>query len=271
MPPLNIFDQIAGLPVHPLVVHAAVVLLPLSALALLAVIFVRRLRKPYALPAVVGVTIGAAAVAVARASGEQLATYVGLPARHAELATWLTIAAIALNLVAIAWWLLQRRDTDDQTSSAARITGWLAAGLIVPTLVLTVLVGHSGAETTWGGRLSAQDEPAATTSTPATPASSASAPASTSEPTPPSAQSTSQPDGFTLAEVAQHATPESCWAAVDGEVYDLTDWIGQHPGGEQRIVQICGTDAGQAFDAQHGRNQLAQSELERFRIGTLVS
>ena len=47
MLPLNIFDTIAGLPLHPLIVHGAVVLLPLSALGLLGVIFLPRLRKAY--------------------------------------------------------------------------------------------------------------------------------------------------------------------------------------------------------------------------------
>lgn len=39
---LNIFDTITGLPVHPLVVHFAVVLLPLAALALVILVIVPR-------------------------------------------------------------------------------------------------------------------------------------------------------------------------------------------------------------------------------------
>jgi hypothetical protein len=41
------FDTVAGLPVHPLVVHAAVVLLPLSAIGLVTIILVPRWRASF--------------------------------------------------------------------------------------------------------------------------------------------------------------------------------------------------------------------------------
>ena len=45
--------------------------------------------------------------------------------------------------------------------------------------------------------------------------------------------------GYTLAEVKLHATQENCRAAVDGSVYDLTNWIAKHPGGPDKIMAIC--------------------------------
>lgn len=47
------FDTIGGLPLHPLTVHAASVLIPLSAMALLILVFVAKWRKAY-LPLTVG-------------------------------------------------------------------------------------------------------------------------------------------------------------------------------------------------------------------------
>ena len=79
------FDLIAGIPVHPLVVHAAVVLLPLSALALIAIIIVPRLRRPLGWLTMAGLAVGAGAAIVARLSGEQLAARVGEPQQHLEL------------------------------------------------------------------------------------------------------------------------------------------------------------------------------------------
>lgn len=262
MQPLNIFDQIAGLPLHPLVVHASVVLLPLAALALVANVLLPRLRPAYGLPTIVGLIAGAGSLLVSKESGEQLAGHVGLPARHADLAGALTWVALGLTAVAVVWWWLQRRERDAESASTlTKITGWVSVVLVIPTLILLGLVGHSGAQAAWGDRLNQPATTPSASSTPAPAEPSGSAPAASSSPS---------ATGYTLAEVAQHDSVESCWAAVDGKVYDLTDWIDQHPGGPQRIEQLCGTDASQAFRNQHGGNPEANSELASFEIGTLA-
>ena len=57
----GIFDTIAGLPVHPLVVHLTVIVLPVSAVAFIALVFARRLRPAYAWLAAAGLGVGAVA------------------------------------------------------------------------------------------------------------------------------------------------------------------------------------------------------------------
>ncbi len=271
MVPLNIFDQIAGLPLHPLVVHAAVVLIPLSVLALIAVIAIPKLRGAYALLTVAGLVAGTGALIISKESGEQLAEHVGLPARHAQLAEILTIISVALTAVAIVWWWLQRQGPDAKFAALTRWVGVAALLLTVPTLVLIGLVGHSGAQAAWGGRLGG--ESTTTASAPASvpaasPSRSSVAPSSAASS--PAASATSAAADYTLAQVAEHASAQSCWAAVNGKVYDLTSWIDLHPGGAPRILQICGTDSTQAFTAQHARNQDANQELAQFEIGTLA-
>lgn len=76
---------------------------------------------------------------------------------------------------------------------------------------------------------------------------------------------------LTLDEVQENDGPDSCWAAIDGTVYDLTDWIDAHPGGPDRIEQICGTDATDAFQGQHGGAEGPESQLAEFEIGELTS
>jgi len=100
---------------------------------------------------------------------------------------------------------------------------------------LTVLVGHSGATAVWAGST-------------ATPTASAS---------------------YTLEQVTQHNQATDCWAAIEGNVYDLTDWVNQHPGGAERIVAICGTDATQAFEKQHSGDQRPAAQLKQFLIGVV--
>ena len=79
------------------------------------------------------------------------------------------------------------------------------------------------------------------------------------------------PSGYTMAEVAAHNNSASCWSAINGNVYDLTSWIGQHPGGQQAILSICGKDGSAAFNAQHGGQRRPANELAGFKIGALTN
>lgn len=75
---------------------------------------------------------------------------------------------------------------------------------------------------------------------------------------------------YTLADVATHADSNSCWTAINGGVYDVTDWIFQHPGGPQAILSLCGTDGSAAFNGQHGGQRRPEQELASFKIGILA-
>lgn len=82
--------------------------------------------------------------------------------------------------------------------------------------------------------------------------------------------STPSPDGdYTLAQVKEHATPQSCWSTINGGVYDLTDWIDSHYGGARAIKALCGTDGTAKFMQQHASFSKAKARLETFKIGTL--
>ncbi len=85
--------------------------------------------------------------------------------------------------------------------------------------------------------------------------------------TTPSATTTSQT--YTLVDVAQHNSASSCWSTINGGVYDLTSWISRHPGGQQAILSLCGTDGSAAFNDQHGGERRPANELAGFQIGTL--
>jgi len=74
---------------------------------------------------------------------------------------------------------------------------------------------------------------------------------------------------FTPEQIQTHNSAVSCYVAIAGQVYDLTTWINQHPGGPERILNICGTDATVAFNAQHSGQRRPAEELAHFRIGRL--
>ena len=248
-----------GLPLHPLVVHAPVVLIPLSAIALVLLIFVRKWRPHYAWLAVAGLVVGTLGAVAAVLTGNAFAETIGLPARHATLGTILVWTAAALSVSAIVWWLLQHQERDnEQESRIVWASSIVTVVLVVATLIFTVLTGHSGAEAAWGGTPS-QSESTAVEDEKGTVEDEQAA----------ESQSASPATTFTAAQVAQNSDATSCWASVDGSVYDLTEWISEHPGGSREIEALCGTDATAAFQRQHGSNAEAQRELAGFKIGEL--
>ncbi|PPQ63026.1 hypothetical protein CVT24_005972 [Panaeolus cyanescens] len=52
-------------------------------------------------------------------------------------------------------------------------------------------------------------------------------------------------------EVAAHNTRESCWIIVHGKVYDVTEFLDEHPGGSKIILKYAGKDATQEYDPIH--------------------
>jgi cytochrome b involved in lipid metabolism len=115
---------------------------------------------------------------------------------------------------------------------------------------MTVLVGHTGAEAVWVTR--SLDSEAAEDSL--TPAPSGSAAAT---------------GGLDLTVVAQHNSASDCWSAISGNVYDLTAWIPQHPGGSGVIENMCGRDGTRSYNGQHQGDATADAVLTGFLVGPL--
>jgi cell division septation protein DedD len=75
--------------------------------------------------------------------------------------------------------------------------------------------------------------------------------------------------GYTMAQVRANNTAKSCWSAIDGYVYNLTNWINSHPGGSGAILFLCGTDGSNAFKAQHENQTKPAVRLDAYRLGPL--
>ena len=75
---------------------------------------------------------------------------------------------------------------------------------------------------------------------------------------------------LTLDEVKKHNSADDCWSIIDGNVYDLTNWVDSHPGGKERITAICGKDGTSSFLGKHSNSNTAKSQLNRFDLGKLV-
>ena len=158
-------DTVNGLPVHPLVVHAVVVLLPLAALGVIALAVRPSWRGRFGLLVVLVAALATAAIPLATDSGESLERRVGDPGRHAELGDTVLWFALPLLAVAVAlFWLHRRaaRPTGEPGSSRPGALGVVVALLAVligvANLVQVYRVGESGAKAVWS------DTPAQATS-----------------------------------------------------------------------------------------------------------
>lgn len=56
---------------------------------------------------------------------------------------------------------------------------------------------------------------------------------------------------YTMEEVAKHNKKEDLWVVVKGVVLDLTNWLEEHPGGVQALLNFMGRDATEEFEMLH--------------------
>lgn len=147
--------EINGLPLHVLVVHAAVVLTPIAALAAIGYAVVPRWRDWLRWPVVVAVVVAVGTVWVAFLSGDdfrgdaRFATASGEFAdkldKHEDLGGILRWVASGFGLVTLAAVALHTR-----TGVTRILLSVAVAALGLATVVLTIMTGDAGAQAVWG-------------------------------------------------------------------------------------------------------------------------
>jgi uncharacterized membrane protein len=143
--------EINGLPLHPLVVHAAVVFAPLAALAALLYVVVPRWRDRLRWPLLVLAVVATGVIVVAYFTGENFLDHKpeleGSLAveKHEHRGQQLLYVGIGFGVVAlVAAWLHARR-------GALRVVlDVLLAAAGVVLLVWVFLAGEAGARAVWG-------------------------------------------------------------------------------------------------------------------------
>ena len=84
-----------------------------------------------------------------------------------------------------------------------------------------------------------------------------------------------------MVDVVLHNSAVDCWTYIGDKVYDITEYVPRHPGGES-ILQACGADGtslfnertttdGQTIGSGTAHSSNAASQLEAFEIGDLVN
>ncbi|MGZ5400908.1 MAG: DUF2231 domain-containing protein, partial [Nocardioides sp.] len=154
-------DNLFGIPAHPLVVHAVVVLVPLAALGAIAVVISPWVRSHIGWLVVATAALNVLLVPLAAGSGESLEERIdetALVETHAEMGEQLLPWIIALALVLGVFMVLSRlasRPTSDTPSPVwtSRTVSLVVAAITViaasGALVQVARIGHSGAEASW--------------------------------------------------------------------------------------------------------------------------
>lgn len=149
--------EIMGLPLHPLVVHAVVVLVPLTALAGIIISAWTAARKRYGWLTVAFAAAAAASTFVAQEAGESFAatfarkteameTHIGL---GDTLLVWVIILFVGTAVVMLAQRMI---DQQNPRGRVALIAGGVVTAIsAVVSIVQVIRIGHSGATAVWGG------------------------------------------------------------------------------------------------------------------------
>ncbi len=147
-------STILGLPLHPLIVHAVVVLVPLAALLLAASAVSGRFRRWARVATPLVAVVALAFVPVATNTGESLERtlpHTALVEAHAELGDTLLPLMLGVAALALALSWLERRQSRDRGAPRLLTISVAVLALVVSagTLVQVGRIGHSGAQAVW--------------------------------------------------------------------------------------------------------------------------
>jgi predicted membrane protein DUF2231 len=147
------FDTFRGLPVHALVVHGVVVLVPLAAVGLIAVAVRPAWRRPYAPLVALLATAGLALVPVATMSGQKLEERVnagGVVAKqiqdHEDMARLVIWPTLAMWLVALVLLVMDRRGRSGPPMTVLAVVAVLVA---LAAAGQVAIAGELGSTAVW--------------------------------------------------------------------------------------------------------------------------
>jgi hypothetical protein len=142
---------LAGLPLHPLLVHSAVVLVPLVAIGALVMSYLPSFSRRHGKIILILAVIAQVSVFLAKMSGEAFAEILDKNVeKHAELGEITPLVTLPMVILIYLRW---RMDRSGSTFGSVVIRRLTSVALVVSSLVsiiVIVLVGHSGASSVWG-------------------------------------------------------------------------------------------------------------------------
>jgi len=76
---------------------------------------------------------------------------------------------------------------------------------------------------------------------------------------------------ITRAELTSHNSKKSCYVAIGTRVFDVTEFLADHPGGEDLVLEYAGKDIAEILVAEisHKHSEAAYEILEEYVVGNL--
>jgi len=143
--------MLAGLPLHPLLVHSAVILVPLVALGALVMSYLPSFSRRHGKLILIVALVAQVSVFLAKISGEVFSEILDKEVeKHAqlgEIAPFVTIPMVALIYLR---WRMDRAGSSTGSVAIRRLTSVALVIASLASLVVIFLVGHSGASSVWG-------------------------------------------------------------------------------------------------------------------------
>ena len=144
-------DLVFGLPLHPLVVHGAVVLVPLVAFAALAMSYWPSFSRKYGGPVLILAVVAQLSLFLAKASGEPFQQRLNKDIeRHANFGEKAPFTFIPLLVLLYLRWRMDKSGATVGSAKVRRLVSVLLALAAILALIYIYLTGHSGAESVWG-------------------------------------------------------------------------------------------------------------------------
>lgn len=145
------FGMFTGLPLHPLLVHSAVVLVPLVAIGALVMSYLPSFSRRHGKLILILALVAQVSVFLAKLSGQAFSEILNKEVeKHAqlgEIAPFVTLPMVALIYLR---WRMDRAGSSIGNVVIRRLTSVALVISSIASLVVIFLVGHSGASSVWG-------------------------------------------------------------------------------------------------------------------------
>ena len=143
--------MLAGLPLHPLLVHSAVILVPLVAIGALVMSYLPSFSRRHGKLILIVALAAQVSVFLAKISGETFSEILDKEVeKHAQLGEITPFVTLPMVALIYLRWRMDRAGSSTGSVAIRRLTSVALVIASLVSLVVIFLVGHSGASSVWG-------------------------------------------------------------------------------------------------------------------------
>lgn len=143
--------SIDGVPLHPVIVHVAVVLIPLASIGMIVSVISASWSRRYASVSVTLASVAFVCAVVARQSGEELLVSRSALPEHVSSGNVMPWYALAFFVLSLVFWLFDRGVPLNRPRPLwLKLLAFLVVVSAVAATFQAVVTGHSGALSVWG-------------------------------------------------------------------------------------------------------------------------